>query len=341
MTQRQRSTAQIRILQRAPDGTMQPRTEDGTPLLTLLAERGMLLWIDILDPSEGEDQVVSRLLREELRFHPLAVDDALDETHLPKVDDWGEYIYLVLHTVSFNPDLSHLHTRELDAFVGRNYLVTYHTEPIAVLERLWQSVQRDDRRSRRGADYLLYQLCDAIASDYMPCIDEIDAALDAIQSDVFTRFDTSLAERIFRLKSAVLALRRVLGPQREVLAKLARGDFTVIDFKERVYFRDVYDHFVRLTDLNETLRDLVSGTMDTYLSVVANHTNNVVKALTIVSLLFMPLTFITGFFGMNFFGASIELTFEAERWILFAAAVMVMFAFPIAMLLYIRHRGWW
>ncbi len=335
------SLAQIRMLQRASDGTLQPRVEDGASLLTAIAERSTLLWIDIFDPSEGEDAHVVRLLREEFRFHPLAVDDALDESHLPKVDDWGEYVYLVLHTVSFDANLSHVRTHELDVFVGRNYLVTYHTEPLPTLERLWQSVQRDDRRSRRGADYLLYQLCDAIASDYMPCMDEIDAALDAIQGEVFTRFDAALAERIARLKSAVLALRRVLGPQREVFAKLARGDFAVIDHKERVYFRDVYDHFVRLTDLNEALRDLVSGAMDTYLSVVANHTNNVVKALTIVSLLFMPLTFITGFFGMNFFGANIELAFDADHWLLFVVAMGVMLAFPVAMLLYIRHRGWW
>lgn len=140
------SLAQIRMLQRASDGTLQPRVEDGASLLTAIAERSTLLWIDIFDPSEGEDAHVVRLLREEFRFHPLAVDDALDESHLPKVDDWGEYVYLVLHTVSFDANLSHVRTHELDVFVGRNYLVTYHTEPLPTLERLWQSVQRDDRR---------------------------------------------------------------------------------------------------------------------------------------------------------------------------------------------------
>jgi magnesium transporter len=146
---------------------------------------------------------------------------------------------------------------------------------------------------------------------------------------------------IFKLKSAVLELRRVLSPQREVLNKLARGDFAVIDPRERVYFRDVYDHFVRLTDLNESLRDLASGSMDTYLSVTANRTNDIMKALTIITVLFMPLTFVTGFFGMNFFGGSIELSWDTDKWLFFGLAMALMLTIPLVIVLYIRRRGWW
>jgi magnesium transporter len=280
-------------------------------------------------------------LRKVFAFHPLAVDDALIESHVPKVDDWGDYLYIVLHAVNFQHGLTEIETQEVDVFVGPNYLVTHHTIEINALERQWQATLRDERHTRRGVDYLLYELCDSIATDYMPCMDRMEDVIGDLEDRVFEGSNSRTVQAIFKLKAAVLALRRVLSPQREVLNKLARGDFAVIDERDRVYFRDVYDHFVRLADLNESLRDLTSGALDTYLSVTANRTNEVMKALTIVTVLFMPLTFITGFFGMNFFGGSIELIFSTNPWLFFAIAMLIMVAVPLAMVMYIRHRGWW
>jgi len=234
-----------------------------------------------------------------------------------------------------------IETRELDIFIGANYLVTYRTQEIHALTHQWRVVQRDARRVQRGVDYLLYELCDAIAADYLPVMDAIEEAVDGAQDAVFAQTDGQVLKRLFKLKRAVLDLRRILAPQREVLNKLARGDFPMIDPRDRMYFRDVYDHHVRLTDLNESLRDVVGGVLETYLSVAANRTNEIVKTLTIVSLMFLPLTFITGFFGMNFFGSSIELIFEAPKWPFFLAGMAVMAALPLALLVYIRRRGWW
>lgn len=309
----------------------------------LVADPSAVVWVDVYDPENdnGERPEALRILQDVFRFHPLAIEDALLETHVPKVDDWGAYLYIVLHAVHFEHGKEHLETRELDIFVGPNYLVTYRTQEIRALEQQWRVTQRDARHTRRGVDYLLYELCDAIATDYLPVMDKMDEAVDILQDEVFERTDGQLVERIFRLKRAVLDLRRVLSPQREVLNKLSRGDFAVIDERDRVYFRDVYDHFVRLVDLNESLRDVVGGVLDTYLSVAANRTNDIMKTLTIVSLMFLPLTFITGFFGMNFFGGSIELIFDANRWVIFVIGMAVMLGMPLAMLLYIRRRGWW
>ncbi|MDW8351099.1 MAG: magnesium/cobalt transporter CorA [Anaerolineae bacterium] len=310
----------------------------------LIADPSNVVWVDIYDPENenGAHPEALRILRDVFNFHPLAVEDALIETHAPKVDDWGAYLYIVVHAVHFEHGRDDLETHELDVFVGPNYMVTYRTDEIRALERQWRITQRDTRHTCRGVDYLLYELCDAIAGDYLPVIDTMDEAMDKLQDQVFERPDAHLVERIFRLKRAVLELRRVLSPQREVFNKLARGDFArVIDDRDRVYFRDVYDHFVRLVDLNESLRDVVSGVLDTYLSVAANRTNNIMKTLTIVSLMFLPLTFITGFFGMNFFGGSIELIFDANEWWIFLVGMSVMFGLPAAMLLYIRRRGWW
>lgn len=309
----------------------------------MIADASSVVWVDVYDPDNenGSHPEALQILRDVFAFHPLAIEDALIETHVPKVDDWGSYLYIVMHAVHFERDKDRLETRELDIFVGPNYLVTYRTEEIRALAQQWHVTQRDARHTRRGVDYLLYELCDAIATDYLPVMDTMDEAVDLLQDEVFERTDARLIERIFRLKRAVLDLRRVLSPQREVLNKLSRGDFVVIDEKDRVYFRDVYDHFVRLVDLNESLRDVVGGVLDTYLSVAANRTNDIMKTLTIVSLMFLPLTFITGFFGMNFFGGSIELTFDVNKWLFFFTGMAIMLGMPLAMLLYIRRRGWW
>jgi magnesium transporter len=330
----------VRILCRSAQGVVTESSDSGQ-IQPLVADKANVIWVDLSDPGEAIQADVDDVLRRIFSFHPLAVDDALVETHVPKVDDWGDYLYIVLHAVNFQHSLNELETQEVDIFVGPNYLVTHHTTEINALERQWQATLRDERHTRRGVDYLLYELCDAIAADYMPCMDRMEDVIDELEDRVFAGSNPRTVQAIFKLKSAVLALRRVLSPQREVLNKLARGDFAVIDQRDRIYFRDVYDHFVRLADLNESLRDLTSGALDTYLSVTANRTNDIVKALTILSVLFMPLTFITGFFGMNFFGSSIDLVFGANPWLFFAIAMLIMASVPLAMLMYIRHRGWW
>lgn len=330
----------VRIFIRNAQGALM-ESNDITRIQQFVTDKANTVWVDLPDPGTEVQPDVEKVLREVFQFHPLAVDDALVETHVPKVDDWGEYLYIVLHAVNFQHGKDHVETLEVDIFVGANYLVTHHVSEVPALDRLWQTILRDERHTRKGVDYLLYELCDFIATDYMPVMDRIDEAIDHIQDTVFDTNNPRTVQFIFKLKSAVLDLRRVLSPQREVLNKLSRGDFPMIDSNVRIYMRDVYDHFVRLTDLNESLRDLVAGSLDTYLSVTANRTNEVMKVLTIITVLFMPLTFITGFFGMNFFGGNMELFVNVPPWLMFAVAMLIMIGVPAAMLLYIRRRGWW
>lgn len=330
----------VRIFIRNAQGALM-ESNDITRIQQFVTDKANTVWVDLPDPGTEVQPDVEKVLREVFQFHPLAVDDALVETHVPKVDDWGEYLYIVLHAVNFQHGKDHIETLEVDIFVGANYLVTHHVSEVPALDRLWQTILRDERHTRKGVDYLLYELCDFIATDYMPVMDRIDEAIDHIQDTVFDTNNPRTVQFIFKLKSAVLDLRRVLSPQREVLNKLSRGDFPMIDSNVRIYMRDVYDHFVRLTDLNESLRDLVAGSLDTYLSVTANRTNEVMKVLTIITVLFMPLTFITGFFGMNFFGGNMELFVNVPPWLMFAVAMLIMIGVPAAMLLYIRRRGWW
>jgi magnesium transporter len=301
------------------------------------SKRG-LLWVDF----SGEAPEVCQPILEQFGFHPLAIDDALQERHTPKVDDWDDYLYLVLDTI-------HLLSRdglgwdteseELDIFLGRNFIVTHHDLPIPPLDEVWANLPRDLRTLQEGADHLLYKIIDRLTSDYMQFVEQLDIAINEIEDEVFKQPDRSTLERLFSLKRALQAMRRIITPQREVMNKLARDDFAVIDPRDRIFFRDIYDHMVRLHDLNESLRDLVSGALDTYLSVINNRMNEVMKTLTIITTLFMPLTFITGFFGMNFFEAS-GLFKPWTGTFFFYLTLLSMVLVPIGMYYWMRRRTW-
>lgn len=296
-----------------------------------------LLWVDFEnEPIEVEEPI----LRETFGFHPLAIDDALEEIHVPKLDDWGKYLYIVLHGVAFNKHgEEHLETQELDIFLGKNYMVTHHVHHFAAIDRVWELSPRDERYRRQGIDRLLYHLTDELVASYMPVVEEMDDHIDLLEDQLFERPAPDTLERIFALKRAVLHLRRIIAPQREVLNKLARDDNAVIDAQARIYFRDVYDHLVRLHDITESIRDLSSGTLDTYLSVINNRMNDVMKTLTIITTMFMPIAFITGFFGMNFF----EPTISLDAWTGKAAFIIVLLVtlvVPVSMFLWMRRRGW-
>ncbi|MGH2522834.1 MAG: magnesium/cobalt transporter CorA [Anaerolineales bacterium] len=290
-----------------------------------------LFWVDF---GEEPPEVVEPYLSDVFGFHALAIDDALREVHVPKIDNWGEYVYAVAHGVVFDEQSLALATHELDIFLGKNYLVTHHRQPIEAVNRMWANSQKDQRRLEAGADHLLYDLLDTLTADYMPAIDALDETIDHLEDRVFTRPSPYILNTVFSVKRAVLSLRRIIGPQREVLNKLARDEYAVIDPRDRVYFRDVYDHLVRLADLNESLRDLTSGTLDTYLSVTSNRINEVVKVLTIISALFMPISFLAGFFGMNF----TDIPFDSG-WLM-AAAILLIILTPVGMIMWFRRQGW-
>jgi magnesium transporter len=246
----------------------------------------------------------------------------------------------VLHAIVFDPlNDEPLSTRELDMFVGRNYLVTYQAQRLGAVDRVWTGCQRDERHLQHGAGHLLYKVADELVADYMPAIERIDEAIDQIEDQVFDNPTPSMLEHIFALKRALLHLRRIIAPQREVLNKLARGDYAVIDAEERIFFRDVYDHLVRLYDIAESLRDLVGSALDTYLSVVNNRMNEVMKTLTVITTLFLPITFLVGFFGTNFFQPVTPLSAFTDypAFVLFMAAMLLL---PAGMYVWMRKRAW-
>jgi magnesium transporter len=303
----------------------------------LIRDKRGLLWIDFT----SETPEATRPILEEFGFHPLAIDDCLEETHAPKLDDWSDYLYIVLNYMHLANKGEEWETEidELDIFLGPNYVITHHDLPLSAIDDTLTACDRDPRNLQEGADHLLYKIIDNLVAEYMPIVEKIDEAIDHIEDEIFETPHSGTLERLFTLKRLLLSMRRILLPQREVLNKMARDDYKVIDRRDRIFFRDIYDHLVRLHDLNESLRDLVSGALDSYLSMTNNRMNEVMKTLTVITTLFMPITFVTGFFGMNFFEPVAGLIGWTAREA-FIATLSVVFSMPIIMLIWMKRRTW-
>jgi magnesium transporter len=296
-----------------------------------------LLWVDF-DGEEHDE--VETVMQKTFKFHPLAVNDALRESHVPKVDDWRDYLYVVFHAVVFDDRKGGgVDTLELDAFMGANYLVTYHEKPMETVDQVWETVQNDERQLKYGSDFLLYRLSEGVAASYLPVVQRVEDTVDWVETQIFRRPAPDTLEYIFTLKRAMLRLRRIVNHQRDVLGKLGRENYPIVDKQARVYYRDVYDHLVRLHDIIEDTRDLLIATLDTYLSVVNNRMNEVMKTLTIITTLFMPLSFLVGFFGMNFFVPANPI----HSWMaqpIFYLVFSAVLATPATMFFWIWRRGW-
>ena len=296
-----------------------------------------IIWVDFSGEELGPTE---EILLKTFEFHPLAIDDALHETHVPKVDDWERYLYIAMHAISFASGEEDIEGIELDIFLGENFIVTHHDLPINALNRVWDICTRDPRYFKRGADHVLYKVTDELIVDYMQVIETLDEEIELVEDQVMEKPTNEIVQRIFTLKRATLHLRRILSPLREVLNKLARDDYAVIDPKDRVYFRDVYDHLVRLHDISESLRDLVGGVLDTYLSVINNRMNEIMKTLTLITTLFMPISFVAGFFGMNFFQPISKALIPWTSNPSFIIMMIIVVATPFGMFLWMRRRKW-
>lgn len=335
-----RSDRRFRIIYRDGAGSIncdEPIARIGAAL----ADKSGTLWLDVKDTPGLSNGEVEALFRDVFHFHPLAIEDALKDTHIPKVDDWSDYLFIVFPTIDFDPETDRLRLHELDIFVGKNYVVTYHREPMPVLSQLRASIERDPaNRLRHGAASLVYHILDLVVAEYLPAIEHLDDAIDTAQDEVFARPTPRTLQSIFQVKRSALRLHRTLSPQREVLNRLARDDYDPINPEERVYFRDVYDQIVRIHDISESLRDLIAGALDTYLSAISNRTNDIMKALTLVTVMFLPISFLTSFFGMNFFGDNLVFKTPLPKGLMFWGSCLIMGMTPLCMWIWAKRKGW-
>jgi magnesium transporter len=292
------------------------------------------VWVSLENPSDNE---ILSILQDQFHFHPLAIEDSMSTGYqAPKVDDFGEYVFIIAHAILQDKDFEDLETMELNLYLAQNYLVTCHrNHAMPPVEKIWQQLARDERLYHNGSDFLCHAILDVLVDDYMPVLDNMDDEIDVLEDKVLSRPDPAILDRILNLKHAVMALRRILSPQREVINRLSRDEFPMIDQHSRIYFRDIYDHLVRIQDFTESMRDIVSGMMDIYLSSNSLRLNEVMKALTIVSTIFLPLSFLAGVFGMNFrFFPILD-----KPWG-YAASWLIFIGIAIAMLAFFRRRKW-
>ncbi len=305
-------------------------------LQTALQDKLINLWIDMLAPTEDEWRMV---LEQTFRFHPLAIEDAIQDIHVPKLDDYGSYLFVVIHTVSLGDEPMDLDTDEVDIFLGGNYIVTMHDRQRSSIDRLWQLDLHETRGLSRGPAFVLYDMLDRQVDGFIPILDEFEAHLEEL-GDVIFRSDSQgtralLLNDILTAKSSALRLRRILIPQRELVNRLAMNDYAVIPHDMRIYFRDVYDHMVRLADLSDGMRDLAGSTIETHLALANNRMNEIVKLLTIISTIFIPLSFVAGVYGMNFEYMP-ELHWRYGY--LFAWAIFLLIG--VSLLIAFWRRGW-
>jgi magnesium transporter len=290
-----------------------------------------LLWVSLEDTAEPE---INSVLHDIFHFHPLAIEDCLSTGYqTPKIDDFGTYIFMITHAVGPAPDFE---TIELNAFLGEKFLVTsYLGSRMSPIAATWKHLLRDERMANHGADFLLHGILDILVDEVTPLIDEIDEEIEILEDEVLGKPRPPVLQRILSLKHRIMALRRIIGPQREVMNRLSRDDFPQISPQSRIYYRDIYDHLVRIQDMTESIRDLISGSLDIYLSATSNRLNEVMKALTIVSTIFLPLSFVAGVYGMNFQFMP-ELSWKYGYLAIWGVFILIV----SGMLAFFRKRGW-
>ncbi|MFC1957514.1 magnesium/cobalt transporter CorA [Chloroflexota bacterium] len=256
-----------------------------------------LLWVDTSETTNEDGQFLENVFK----FHQLAIEDCISTNiHPPKVDEFGDYIFIIVHGVNYAVESEVVNTAELAIFLGKNYVVSSHSYPLLSVESVKQLVERDGRPMRRSADFLAYSIVDALVDNVLPTIDKMTETAETIEEEVIRQPQQSTLEAILKLKHSAVNLHRVMAPQREVLNRMSRGDFKLIGEDARIFYRDIYDHIVRIEDLNQTVRDMTDNALATYMSSIANKQNEIMKILSIVAAIFLPLGLITGIFGMNF-----------------------------------------
>jgi len=274
-----------------------------------------IIWADLESPTEEEEET---LLVNFFLFHHLAVEDCQRERltphigdHYPKVEDYHDCLFVIFNPVdrpieeneNSNDESKycvHFPTRQMNAFLGTNFLVTHHYEPSLAINYVQNLCLKNPQTLQRGPDFLFHIIIDEIVDNYTPVIEYFDKQLDELEACIFQDFEPSTLPKILSLKKGIIRLRKISTYQREILNRLSRGEFTLISTEEMLYYRNVYDHLVRISDLVESYRENIAGLLEAYLSVNSNRMNQVMKVLTVISTIFLPLTFISSIYGMNF-----------------------------------------
>ncbi|HEY6805518.1 MAG TPA: magnesium/cobalt transporter CorA [Pyrinomonadaceae bacterium] len=299
----------------------------------LLHDDSLIFWVDFEAPTEADDHV----LLDVFKFHPLTVEDCRANRHHPKVEEFPDYLYFIVHAIRKDSSPDRFNTVELDGFLGKNYVVTYHHEDFSSITKVKQTIEVSPVACQKGAPFILHQIIDNVVDEYLPVMDDFDERINDLEDNIFSlaQPNNAILEEILGLKRSLLRVKRISSKQLEVLYRMSHGQFQLISGPVLPFFRDIFDHLVRVTDLAESYRDLISGSLEAYLSVVSNRLNEIMKVLTIFSAVMLPLTFIAGVYGMNFDNMP-ELHSRYGYYTVWVLMIIV----AVGMLYYFWRKGW-
>jgi magnesium transporter len=297
----------------------------------LIKQKSTFVWLDLQNPQDDDLQ----LLREEFQFHPLSIEDATRHHERPKLEAFESYYFMVFYALRYDQAARRLISKPIGLFIGSNYLVSVHYGAIITIDETIKRWQSNTAEFGNDGGALLYALLDAIVDDYFPVIDALAEHVEAIEEQIFARFSEAALQEVFGLKRDLLGVRRVVAPERDVLNVLIRREVPIFERNTILYLQDVYDHIVRITDSIDTYRDLLSSALDAFLSLQSNRLNQIVKLLTVASIVLMCDGLIAGIYGMNF-----EFMPELHWKYGYPFALGLMVVVSVAVVLYLRRRKW-
>jgi magnesium transporter len=292
-----------------------------------------IFWLDVENPSEQDLTKIG----EEFHLHPLAIEDASHEHQRPKVEEYEQFYFVVFYTVNRHQETKQLDIHEVDMFLGKNYLITVHENPISELNEVEQRWTRNVKHLEWGIGVLLYSLLDTIVDTYFPIVDGLVDQAEDLEDRMFmgSKRNNTFTQELLELKKQFLALRRIASPERDVLNVLTNRDNPLFDERVLIYFRDVYDHITRLADTIDLYRDQLSTVMDANLSIVSNDLNKVMRTLTVASIILMVDALIAGIYGMNF-----ENIPELHLYYGYFGCLILMAVLSILLALCFKHLKW-
>ncbi len=317
----------LRILEVAADGSAEPSAD---PALGGPPPAGVRRWLDLTRPSDEELFSVVRAFR----FHAVALDDCRRVDPRPKLAPFDDHLFVVMHRLTCSEQPFAVHAAELHAFIGENFLVTVHDEPLAELDQTLDKVEHDAEAGKRGPDFWYYLLADRIVTSTYETLEVIARAVEDTEEHVLAGGQNEVVDRIFTLKRQLAVARRLVSPQRELFSSLAKWGAPLIQEKSVFFYRSVHDELVRAVESIESHRELLSNALDAHFSAVSQRMNEIMKHLTLLSSIFLPLTFVTGFFGMNF--EHLPFASDALMW----SGILACFFLPGAMLYWFKTNRW-
>lgn len=321
----------FRTIEVGPEGAVESRDED--PIVGVRPpENGRYRIIDCTNPTSDE----LAILQDRFGFHTMAIEDCAQYDARPKFEPYDDYLFVVIHSLRPDPaNPAQLDARELHAFLAANYLVTVHDHKIECIDAVWRRLLQDPTLARRGIGYVYYLIADGAITSVFPWIEELIDRIEAAEDELREAPNVATLKDAYNIRRLLASIRRVLAPQREVFSSMLKFEVPWLGKKLSPFYRSIHEDVLRLTELVETAREHVSNLREAHMTANSQRTNKVVQRLTVLSAVFLPLTFLTGFFGQNFEA----LPFHSHS--LFLTALTLTILIPCVMLIWFRRHDWW